>query len=161
MNLREWVSKLSVLGLLLCVLPVSGRALASDDYPVTEEEKAFVTAIRKAVDSHDVPWMAANVNFPIKAGIDGRRMTIKNKGQFARLYDKIIDAHVKSVVDAQNIDELWKNWRGIMIGSGEIWVGAACEQRGCQGKVAYFISAINNCWDGTKDLCGGNARPSP
>ncbi|MNY74494.1 hypothetical protein D3C86_2135360 [compost metagenome] len=57
-------------------------------------------------------------------------MQIKTKKDFITKYDKIINAKVKKALFAQKVDKVFVNWKGVMIGNGELWIGQFGEQVG-------------------------------
>ncbi|KWX72629.1 hypothetical protein AMQ84_25540 [Paenibacillus riograndensis] len=68
--------------------------------------------------------------YPLKVNHNGKTMQIKTKKDFIAKYDKIINAKVKKALLAQKVDKVFVNWKGVMIGNGELWIGQFGEQVG-------------------------------
>lgn len=68
--------------------------------------------------------------YPLKVNSKGKTTEIKTKKDFIAKYDKIMTAKVKKALLAQKVDKVTVNWKGIMIGSGELWMGQSGEQVG-------------------------------
>lgn len=74
---------------------------------------------------------AANLMvYPLKVNHNGKTMQIKTKKDFIAKYDKIITAKVKQALLAQKVDKVFVNWKGVMVGNGELWMGQVGEQVG-------------------------------
>lgn len=61
--------------------------------------------------------------------------SIKNKSEFVKAYNRIITKKVKKKVLKQDLNKVFVNSYGIMIGDGEMWISQI------DGKIAIF--AIN------------------
>jgi hypothetical protein len=59
-------------------------------------------------------------------------------------YDQLFGSRVHDAINKQTFDGLFVNSRGVMIGTGEVWLGGACENDRCTGRVDIRIKAINN-----------------
>ncbi len=55
-------------------------------------------------------------------------MEIKNKKQFIAKYNQIMTEKVKKKLLAQKEDKLFVNYKGVMVGDGEIWIGQVDEK---------------------------------
>lgn len=129
------------------------------DMLITESDKAYFLEIKTAIEKHDARWMANNVDLPMNIGINGKRKPIRTKKDFVKNYDDIINENIISAVQSQDANDLFKNWRGIMIGSGQMWILEYREDGSDIDK--YVIIAINNCWDGKVDSCTGPHQKFP
>ncbi len=87
---------------------------------VTEQDKAFFRALKDAIIAHRVAWIAARVSYPLFVKIGGKRRPIKNRREFVAHFKKIIDQNVSTAVINQDPEKMFRNWRGVMIGNGEI-----------------------------------------
>ena len=72
--------------------------------------------------------VAALVDYPFEATLDGRKTAIKDRADFVRNYDQIITPAIAGVVKAQKYSELMVNGQGVMFGSGETWINGVCKQ---------------------------------
>lgn len=98
----------------------------------------FLGDLQHSVAVDDRAHVAGMVRFPISITVSGKSMTLRNRDQLLKYYDVAFDAKVKGFIAKQKASELFCNWKGIMIGRGEIWISAA-------GKSSHLrIIAINN-----------------
>lgn len=145
-----WSVLLSVPTMALCDDSVAEESLAQR-IPVTgiglEEARAFFAALQAAVRAGNRAAVSALVEFPIEASVAGNRQTIRSRPAFERRYDSIICKQVADVILAQVFESLFANWRGLMIGRGEVWFGGICEDVKCTTH-RVRITAINGPFDG-------------
>jgi hypothetical protein len=103
-----------------------------------EFEKMY-QLIQAAVSNNYKDIVAEYIAYPIKVSIDGTKTEIKNESEFVKNYDKIMTEEVKTALLNQNIKETFVNYKGVMVGQGEIWFNMI---EGTKHK--YSIYAINN-----------------
>jgi hypothetical protein len=60
------------------------------------------------------------------------------------MYNRIFNKKVTEAVERQSYDSLFKNWRGVMIGNGEIWFTTASPVENDPTKDIIYIIGINN-----------------
>ncbi|MDR6842767.1 hypothetical protein [Pseudoxanthomonas sacheonensis] len=87
-----------------------------------------INAYQKAVAQRDKDAVAALIDYPFFASIDGKRTSIKNAAGFVENYDKIVTPAIASVIEAQKYSELMVNGKGVMFGSGETWINGICKK---------------------------------
>jgi hypothetical protein len=98
----------------------------------------FVGDLQHLVAADDRAHVAEMVHFPISITVEGRPMIVRNRDQLLKYYNVAFDTKVKGFIAKQKVSELFCNWKGIMIGRGEIWISKA-------GKPPRLrIIAINN-----------------
>jgi hypothetical protein len=90
--------------------------------------QAVINAYQKAVAEGDKEGVAALVDYPLAATIDGEQTSIKDAADFVRNYDKIVTPAIAGVIKAQKYSELMVNGKGVMFGSGESWINGICKQ---------------------------------
>jgi hypothetical protein len=90
--------------------------------------QAVINAYQKAVAASDKEGVAALVDYPLAATIDGKQTSIKDAADFVRNYDKIVTPAIAGVIKAQKYSELMVNGKGVMFGSGETWINGVCKQ---------------------------------
>lgn len=90
--------------------------------------QAVINGYQKAVAEGDREGVAALVDYPLAATIDGKQTSIKNSADFVRNYDKIITPAIAGVIKAQKYSELMVNGKGVMFGSGETWINGICKK---------------------------------
>ena len=90
--------------------------------------RAVIDAYQKAVAAGDKEAVAALVDYPFSATIDGKRTPIKNAAGFVENYGKIVTPAIASAIKAQKYSELMVNGKGVMFGSGETWINGICKK---------------------------------
>lgn len=95
--------------------------------------------LQQAVADNDQATVAEYIAYPIRVNIDGNKVEIKNEKEFIEKYDKIMTDPVKEAFINQKIEEVFVNYQGIMVGSGEIWF---TQLAGTKHK--FSIYGINN-----------------
>ncbi len=82
---------------------------------------AFFGALKKAVADGDKKAVAAMVDYPFQARIDGKAVKIRDAAHFVADYDKVVTAKVIHALQGQTYETLFANWQGVMVGDGEVW----------------------------------------
>lgn len=90
--------------------------------------RAVIDAYQKAVAEGDKQAVAALIDYPFSAAIDGKRTSIKNAAGFVENYDKIVTPVIADAIKAQKYSELMVNGRGVMFGSGQTWINGICRK---------------------------------
>jgi hypothetical protein len=114
-------------------------ALFGDHRPYQQ----FFEGLKKVVAEGDKEAVAAMVGYPFRTRIEGAAVEINDQSQFVENYDQFITIKVKNALATQTYETLFVTRHGVMIGSGEIWFGAICEDAVC-GASAIRIMTINN-----------------
>jgi hypothetical protein len=98
----------------------------------------FLTDLQHSVAVDDRAHIVEMVHFPITIAVGGKPVTLRNKNQLLKYYEVAFDAKVKGFIAKQKVSDLFCNWKGIMIGRGEVWTNTA-------GKSSQLrIVTINN-----------------
>jgi hypothetical protein len=113
-----------------------------------EEIREFFHRIKDNVANDKRTELAAMVDYPITVYIGAAQEEIADADQFAANYDQIITPKVRDAVLNQREEDLSINYRGVMIGAGEIWFAAVCSDNVCN-EYAVYIIAINNYQEGS------------
>lgn len=66
--------------------------------------------------------VAAFGAYPMNVYTGGKKQTIANAQAFVQNYDAIMTSKVKSAITAQQVNQLFVNWEGVMVGNGEVWL---------------------------------------
>lgn len=90
--------------------------------------RAAIDAYQKAVAEGDKQAVAALIDYPFSATIDGKRTSIKNAAGFVENYDRIVTPAIAGAIKAQKYSELMVNSKGVMFGSGETWINGICKK---------------------------------
>lgn len=98
----------------------------------------FLQDLQHSVAVDDRARVVEMVGFPIKITADGKSRTLRNRNQLLAYYSVAFDAKVRGFIAKQKVSELFCNWKGIMIGRGEVWINTS-------GRSSRLrIIAINN-----------------
>lgn len=89
--------------------------------------QAVIEAYQKAVTDGDKAAVAALVNYPLAATINGKQTSIPDAMAFVGHYDQIITPAIANAVKAQQYSLLAVSGKGVMFGSGETWINGICK----------------------------------
>src|SRR3989339_644910 len=109
-----------------------------------EEVKSFFLAIQNAVKNDNYSKLSKLISYPIKLlNNHGHSVKILDEKDFVENFgSKFVDSKWKNIIVQQRVDNLFSNWRGVMIGSGEIWFSGLCSNKECS-KYEIKIIGIN------------------
>jgi hypothetical protein len=103
-----------------------------------------MTALRQAVQKHDASAVAALVSYPITIDPHTKKsLRISAPAAFLARYDQIVTPHIAGVIENQKYEDLFVNYQGAMLGSGEVWISGICKDMACQ-QVDIRIRTIQN-----------------
>jgi hypothetical protein len=110
-----------------------------------DEARVFVAKLQAAVQGNDVQAIAAMTHFPLT--VNGRPGA-RDSARFVQGFGVIFNDKVRSAVLQARVEDLFASYRGLMIGSGQVWISGVCADRAaaspCAGKRSLAIIAINN-----------------
>jgi hypothetical protein len=107
---------------LLALLTAAPRADAAYNPNVTVRERAFAASVQSAIKRDDSHWVAENVRYPIKVCVGTELTQIKDKKEFLKEYGRIIDDRVRASVVGDDLNTLFKNFQGVLLGGGSIMI---------------------------------------
>ncbi|HEY5804207.1 MAG TPA: hypothetical protein VIT90_10990 [Lysobacter sp.] len=95
-----------------------------------------------AVVNADKDAVARMVHYPFGATIDGKTRVIKDPAGFVASYDRIFTPDIVKVVREQKYGDLFVNYKGIMFGSGQVWINGICAKnsRNCEQFEAKVVT---------------------
>jgi hypothetical protein len=133
-----WIAALSLI-LLQGVVPL---AVADSDPPIPEID--IIVELQAAVRADDKKWFVAHLHFPVRY-FGKKSHIIRSKDWFLSHYTTIIGAELKASVLAQDPEQYFKNYQGLMVGEGSrnIWFEDFGDLGAGRG-VQYEIITINN-----------------
>ncbi|MBI3901773.1 MAG: hypothetical protein HY306_02320 [Nitrosomonadales bacterium] len=140
---------LRMLGLMLLILlSISCANVYAFDairkgQALTKEDTGFFLKLREAVKKNDVKWICDRISYPLTIKLKGKAFKIKTSKACHSKYSEMFPAEVKAIIASQMPDELFKNWRGLMIGRGEVWVTPILRGSKEKQEIEYFITGIN------------------
>jgi hypothetical protein len=92
---------------------------------ITDPEK-FNEIFRNVQDlaaKDDKQGLAKYVLYPMLLNKDGKNEKIADQKAFIANYDRIFTMHVKATLQHQKTEKLFVNYKGVMVGEGEVWFG--------------------------------------
>lgn len=104
------------------------------------EVHAFFVELKTAVNDHDVKKIASMVRYPL---VVKGKASVQRPVDFISRYREIFTQNVISAIKRQSYKNLWGNWRGVMIGEGEVWFSGICRDQSCSSYEIKVI-AVNN-----------------
>lgn len=131
-------------GIVILCITSCADAEQHEGQQVTKADRAFFLHLSDAVKRDDRGWVADHVSFPINIRIDNEQITIKTRQEFVTQYENAFNDKVRRAIESQQPDDLFKNWRGLMIGHGEIWFTAVHPDSKDPQRIRYYITGINN-----------------
>src|SRR5581483_6771614 len=81
-------------------------------FPVTDGDKAFFGQLKRAVLADDMEWFSEALSYPIVVSLDSGDIKLESKEATKKRASAIFTPYLKSVVQNQTADSLFKNWRG-------------------------------------------------
>ena len=108
------------------------------------EATEILHKLQVAVGANDAAAVAAVTEFPLT--VTGRPGPT-TAAQFIHDYPSIYSERVRAAVLEQTVDGLFANWKGLIIGRGEVWIAAVCDvgsaPQQCSNRRVRVVS-INN-----------------
>lgn len=84
-----------------------------------EEVEAFASKVKQQILSHNWADIAEEIAYPITVG----DITYENKEEFASGdFDDILDDAFMKAIEAESCKNMFCNWQGIMLGTGQLWI---------------------------------------
>lgn len=102
--------------------------------------EAWFGQLQNLVRAGDKNAVAAQVLYPIRAKLNQKTTEIKDKTAFVKNYDAIFTNKVKQALLDQKVEETFVNYKGIMVGNGELWFTAVADTN----PQVFVIYGINN-----------------
>ncbi len=87
-----------------------------------KEAKAFFLAIKTEAAALDRLALVKRVAFPLTVDLKARRkVKLRNPAQLLKHFDEVFTPKVLGAIHGQAYENLFVNYQGMMIGSGEVW----------------------------------------
>ena len=99
---------------------------------LTEELKAFVVTLQKTVQDDSPEKIAPLIQFPLRVNAATGKNHSVTARRFTAEYGQIFTPVVKAAILRQELDEIFRNSKGAMLGNGEVWISGVCLDQGCQ-----------------------------
>lgn len=92
------------------------------DYAAFKEQ---FLAFQDAVARDDREQAATFALYPIRVNVGKVAVKVADAEAFVKQYDRILTEDVRKALAAQDVNALFANSKGIMVGNGELWFGVA------------------------------------
>lgn len=92
----------------------------------------FFIKFQHAIAANDKKTIADMISYPLRVNKNEHSIQIKHKSEFIKEYNRIITKKVKKKVLNQELNKLFVNSYGVMIGDGEMWISQI------DGKIAIY-----------------------
>ena len=100
--------------------------------------EAYMKKVKTAILSGNAAWLSTQVSYPYKvSGPDGKIKSLKNKEELVANYKLVVSESLKQRIADICTCNLFMNYRGVMLGNGEVWIN---ERPG--GKGAWMITGL-------------------
>ncbi len=103
------------------------------------EGRAFLGELQRVTALTDRLAVCALVQYPLRQP-DG---PIVDAAACQRRYAEIFTADVIATIKAQAFEQLFVNAQGAMLGDGQVWFAAVCQDRGC-ARTDLRVIAVNH-----------------
>lgn len=95
--------------------------------------QAFFARLKQAIETQDAASVAAMVSYPITVNPHTKAaLTLRTSQSFITQYAKIVTPHIAEVIQKQKYEDLFVNYQGAMLGSGEVWIAGICKDKTCK-----------------------------
>ena len=142
----EWTNKNQSKPFILylqavCIVPNESRySIALEG--TTMQIEHFVKNVKTAILQQNKSWLAGHIFYPIQVKIKEQNITINTQKQFVENFDVIFYKEFRKKVSTFYTHNLFCNWRGVMLGNGDIWINGFKYSN--NEEYRYCISGINN-----------------
>ena len=99
-------------------------------------------ALKEAANSLTPDPIEPYIDYPFTARSAAGNIVIKSIKDLRRVFPRIFTESVRSAILAQNLDDAFSNYQGVMIGNGQVWIAEVCGDQECRDK-KYVIRTIN------------------
>jgi hypothetical protein len=116
-----------ILIILFLSIPLTSKGQKDKLYPYLgisndHEFICFYNHFKYAINANDSAYIATILNYPIKANINNKYVTIRNKEDFYIYYRQIFNKELINIINSQDINNFsGVGGEGVSIGMGAIW----------------------------------------
>ena len=105
-----------------------------------EQYRQVMKSLQAAVAAHDAAAVAALVGYPIVVTIAGEKVSIADEKAFVAGYDEFMTPAIAAAIAGTRYEAVLVNYKGVMLGSGEAWIGGFCEDDACERSAVKVIA---------------------
>jgi hypothetical protein len=140
----RWVA----LAVLLMPLARAAAPPAQEPFAVAgisrAEAAGFLARLQRSVSDGDAAAVASLTRFPLT--VNGRTGAA-TPAEFLARYQSIFNERVRAAVRNQRLEGMFANWKGIVVGRGEVWITASCAEHSPPGECRdrrILVNSVNN-----------------
>lgn len=116
---------------------INPYSVAGFDNPA--EFEADFLRIQELVAKENKEAVAEYIQYPLNVYNTKGKTNIQNKEELINHYNEIFTERVKNAFARQKLDNIFVNYKGVMVGQGEVWF-----TQSTNSKYKYVILTINN-----------------
>lgn len=95
----------------------------NDTEQTDAQVEAYMKKVKTAILNNNKEWLSTQVSYPYKIYTpDGKTKTLKNKQEFISNYKLVVNESLKKRIADICTCHLFMNFRGVMLGNGEVWI---------------------------------------
>lgn len=102
--------------------------------------QAAFTAIQAAVAERDEEALAPYFSYETPLRVNGEEVALDSEFDLFEIYDSLFTPEIVTVITQQKYEDLFVNQDGIMLGSGEVWLGGICVDASCSAVDVKIIA---------------------
>ncbi len=103
---------------------------------------AFFNDLQQAVESKDVAALSQMMGYPFPVFTGDRILVIRDSNDFAKHFEHCFTEEVIEAVRKQTFEALFVNYKGCMIGRGEVWFNYHYRQNGPTDSKSQVVKII-------------------
>ena len=93
---------------------------------LTQEQVAnFLDELQAAVRASEAERVCRLAQFPLPVH-SAQPFEVRSSSDCVLNYERIFTTTVRGAILSQEVEDLFANWRGVMVGSGELWFSGIC-----------------------------------
>ena len=118
-------------------------ASSASPLAIIDANGEFLSRLQSAVRANDRRAVARLVGLPLRVNFDAGPKTYSDRKSVERDYDRIFTPRVRQAILNQKADDLFTNYKGAMVGAGEVWFDASCANTSCSRRGPVRIRTVN------------------
>lgn len=107
-----------------------------------DEARMFFDCLKVATKRDDKNTLSQLIQYPLRLPATKGGSNIRTPAAFRKAYPLIFNAKVKNAIEAQRFEDLFVSYRGLMAGTGEVWMSGIVGKSSCNTTIK--IITINN-----------------
>jgi len=110
----------------VCFAETRGNCTKIDDSsrPDCPRAIAFFSRLQNALKNDDNQMVVSMVHYPLLTSLHNKKVHIRNREELLSRFDEVFDAGVRCGILDSTSQDVWGNWQGFTIKSGEVWFDA-------------------------------------